>query len=120
MYAPLLRRILPLLIGLATATTGAVAVASTGAGHRTLRLVRSDPATVHGTGFRPRSAVRVTLAAGTSHTVQARTAGTGAFTVTFSAVVDRCTGWTVTAVQRGAAPFVMRGPKPMCAPASTP
>ena len=100
--------------GLASATTSTSA-------HRAakLALVSHDPATVHGTGFKPRTRVRVTFDA----TLVRRpvTNAQGAFTATFQTVVDRCTTWSVSASQPGRPTVVLRGPaKPECAPASTP
>jgi hypothetical protein len=45
----------------------------------------------------------------------------GAFTVTFPAVIDRCSGWSVTATQPGRTPVMLRSPaKPACAPLRAP
>jgi hypothetical protein len=40
--------------------------------------------------------------------------------VTFPTAVDRCSAWSLTASQGNAAPVIVHGPKPQCAPASTP
>jgi hypothetical protein len=74
---------------------------------------------VRGTGFKPRTRVRVTF----DGTLVRRpvTNAQGSFTATFQTVVDRCTAWSVSASQPGGATVVLRGPaKPACAPASTP
>jgi hypothetical protein len=111
----------------AVCACGAPAVLATGAGasgtvaaHRSLVLVRRDPAVIRGTGFRSHQRVRVTLAAATTYVRRPLANQHGTFTVTFPAAVDRCTAWSVTAVQPGLAAVVIRGAKPECAPASTP
>lgn len=106
---------------IATTTSDATSAPHARAAHaRALVVVRRDPATIRGTGFRAHTRVRVTLAAARTYVRRPRADRHGVFTVTFPAVIDRCTGWTVTARQGAAAPLVVRGPKPMCAPASTP
>jgi hypothetical protein len=85
-----------------------------------LVLVHRNPAVVRGTGFRSRRRVRVTLVAGHSYVARPVANRLGRFTATFATVVDRCTVWLVTAVEPGAAPVVLHGPKPECAPAATP
>jgi hypothetical protein len=100
--------------GLAGARTGA---------HRAAKLVlRShDPASVSGTGFKARSRVRVTYAGAQTFVRRPVTNSLGAFTTTFPTVVDRCSGFTVSASQPGRATIVLRSPaRPECAPASTP
>jgi hypothetical protein len=87
---------------------------------RSLVLAGRDPATVQGRGFRSRSRVRVALVTQRTYVRRAQTNNHGAFTVTFPTTVDRCTSWSVTAAQRNAAPVIVHGPKPQCAPASTP
>jgi hypothetical protein len=44
----------------------------------------------------------------------------GTFTTAFPAAIDRCSSWSVSASQRHHPTVVLRGPKPECAPASTP
>jgi hypothetical protein len=88
----------------------------------TARLVlrHQDPATVSGTGFKPRTRIRVTFVGTETFVHRPVTNSQGAFTTTFQTAVDRCTAWSVTANQPGRAAVVLRGPKPECAPASTP
>jgi hypothetical protein len=92
-------------------------------GHRAAKLVLkgSDPAIVSGTGFKARSRVRVTYVGAQTFVRRPMTSSLGAFTATFPTVVDRCSGFTVTASQPGRASVVLRSPaKPACAPASMP
>ncbi len=106
--------------GAVAAAAGASGAGRAGTAQRTVVLVRRHPATVRGTGFASHRRVRVTLVAGHGYVRRPLANGHGVFTATFPTAVDRCTSWTVTAVQRGAAPMVVRGPRPECAPASTP
>ena len=114
--------VLALIVLAAAAWVAATGLASaTTSSHRAakLALVGNDPATVRGTGFKPRTRVRVTFD-GTQVRRPVANAQ-GAFTATFQTVVDRCTTWSVTASQTGRATVVLRGPaKPECAPASMP
>ena len=87
------------------------------AAHRAIALIRSDPATVRGTGFPARSRLGVALAARHEYVLHVRVSRAGTFTATFPTIVDRCTGWTVTVTQAGAPRLVVRGPRPECAPA---
>ena len=99
--------------GLASATTSSA---------RTGRLVlkRADPATVSGTGFKPRARVRVKFVGTGTFVRQPVTNSRGAFTATFPTVTDRCSAWSVTATQPGRAPVVLRGAaRPECTPMST-
>ncbi|HWD75678.1 MAG TPA: hypothetical protein VG371_11090 [Solirubrobacteraceae bacterium] len=121
------RHAVPLIVALAVVCVcGALAVATAAATgrpasvQRTLALTARDPATVHGRGFSARIRVLVTLVAQRTYVRRAQTNNHGAFTVTFPTTVDRCTSWSVTAAQRNAAPVIVHGPKPQCAPASTP
>jgi len=83
-----------------------------------LTLTGRSPVTVQGTHFTPRSRVHVTLTDGTSRSRDARPNALGRFTVTFPAVIDRCTSWSVAASRRHQARVVLHGPaRPMCAPA---
>jgi hypothetical protein len=80
-----------------------------------------DPDTVSGTGFKPRSRVRVTFVGAQTLVRRAMTNSLGGFTATFPTVVDRCTAFSVSASQPGRAIVVLRSPaKPECAPMSTP
>ena len=114
--------VLALVVLAAAAWIAATGLASAStSGHRAakLALVGHDPATVRGTGFKPRARVRVTFDG--TQVRRPVTNAQGAFTATFQTVVDRCTTWSVTASQPGRATVVLRGPaKPECAPASTP
>ena len=83
-----------------------------------LALVSRSPATVLGRHFRPRVAVRMTLHGSRSLTLSARPDARGTFTVVFAEVLDRCSGWSVSARQPGRALVSLRGgPQPECAPA---
>lgn len=84
-----------------------------------LALTRSDPVTIAGHHFTARKRVRVLLVAGATRARTVRTSRTGAFTVTFSAaMIDRCSSWSVTVIQRHRRPVVLRSPaKPLCPPA---
>lgn len=116
--------ILALLVLAAAAWIAATGLASANtSGHRAakLALVGHDPASVRGTGFEPRTRVRVTFDGTQTLVRRPVTNAQGAFTATFQTVVDRCTAWSVSASQPGRATVVLRGPaKPACAPASTP
>jgi hypothetical protein len=104
------------LVGIASATVGHATRS-----HASLRMVRLNPATVAGRGFKPHRRVQVRLMVG--HTVSRRPLAnrTGAFTVQFPAVIDRCSGFTVTASQQNRPTVVLQAPpKPACAPAGTP
>ena len=114
---------LALLLLACAAVIAASSLASANTGrHRTAKLVlkRRDPATVSGTGFKARHRVRLKFVAARTYVRRPVTNARGAFTMTFPTVVDRCTAWSVSASQRGRATVVLRGPRPQCAPASTP
>jgi hypothetical protein len=115
---------IPVLLVLAAAWIAATGLAgATTSAHRAAKLVlRShDPATVNGTGFKARSRVRVTYAGAQTFVRRPGTNSLGAFTTTFPTVVDRCSGFTVSASQPERAPIVLRSPaRPECTPASTP
>jgi hypothetical protein len=113
------------LVVLAAATWSAVTglASATTSGHRAAKLVLKahDPATVSGSGFTARSRVRVTYDGAETFVRRPVTNSIGAFTTTFPTVVDRCSGFTVSASQPGRATIVLRSPaRPECAPASTP
>jgi hypothetical protein len=76
----------------------AFAVGFSGSAPR-LTLVRTDPVTVTGTGFKSHDRVRVRLvASGIDRTRRQRATARGSFKRAFkNAVVDRCSGFTVTA-----------------------
>ena len=113
------------LLALAAATWIAVtglASANT-SGHRAGKLVlkSQDPATVSGSGFAPHKRVRVTFVSTRTFVRHPVTNAGGAFTATFPTVVDRCSGFLVSASQPGRATVVLRSPaRPECAPALTP
>jgi hypothetical protein len=107
-----------LLLLLATAATLAIGAPRAHQARAALVLTKRNPVTVRGTGFRPNTRVRVTLLA--AHRLVRRPLANrrGAFTTTFSSVViDRCSGWTVTASQPGRANVILHGPRPECPPA---
>ncbi len=93
--------------------------AARGDQHPTPRLAvtNRDPLTIRGRGFEPRSGIRVTVTAQRTSVRRLRANRIGAFAVTFSTVVDRCTSWSVSATQRQRLVAVLRGPKPECPPA---
>ena len=109
-------------LGLAGAAALVLSSAS-GAGARPvghLALVRSDPVTVSGRGFRARVRVQLRVVAHTTVTRRVLAGRNGRFTATFPTVIDRCSGWSVTATQPGRAPTMLRSPpRPECAPLST-
>lgn len=101
---------------------GAAAALASGAqnahqARASLTLTTRNPITVRGTGFKPSARVRVALLDGGTTVRRPVTNARGAFTTTFSAVIDRCSAWSVTATQPGRAPVILRGAKPECAPA---
>jgi hypothetical protein len=108
------------------AVTAIVGIASATADHAkrsspSLRMIHRNPATVAGRGFKPDRRVHVRLVVG--HTLSRRPLANraGAFTVQFPTVIDRCSGFTVTASQQNHPAVVLQAPpKPECAPASTP
>lgn len=86
-----------------------------------LALVKSDPVTIAGRGFRPRVRVHLLLAVPRTLTRRPLAGRNGRFTATFPTTLDRCTGWSVTATQPGRAMVILRSPaKPECAPMSPP
>ena len=77
-----------------------------------------NPVTIAGRGFKAHRRVHVRLMVG--HTISRRPLANraGAFTVQFPTVVDRCSGFTVTASQQNRPTVVLQvPPKPACAPA---
>ncbi|MGN6871108.1 MAG: hypothetical protein ACTHMY_22160 [Solirubrobacteraceae bacterium] len=110
--------LIALLVLLATAATLAVGAPRAHQARAALVLTKRNPVTVRGTGFKANSRVRVTLL-DTQKLVRRPLANSrGTFTTTFSSVViDRCSGWTVTASQPGRANVILHGPKPECPPA---
>jgi hypothetical protein len=119
------RRRIVLIVATLALVCAAVLVLSSasGAGARPvahLTLVRSNPVTVSGRGFRPHVRVALRVVAHTTVTRRPLANSNGRFTVTFPTVIDRCSGWSVTATQSGRSPVMLRSPaKPECAPLST-
>jgi hypothetical protein len=104
------------IVGVASATTDHAKRATP-----SLRMIQRNPATVSGRGFQPHRRVHVRLMVG--HTLSRRPLANraGAFTVQFPTVIDRCSGFTVTASQQNHPAVVLQAPpKPECAPAGTP
>ena len=101
------------IVGIASATTDNAQRANA-----TLRMTRMNPVTIAGRGFKAHRRVHVRLMVG--HTISRRPLAnrSGAFTVQFPTVVDRCSGFTVTASQQNRPTVVLQvPPKPACAPA---
>jgi hypothetical protein len=104
-----------------------VGIASATADHAkrsgpSLRMIRQNPATVAGRGFKPHRRVHVRLVTD-ERTLSRRPLANraGAFTAQFSTVIDRCSAFTVTASQQNHLAVVLRSPaRPACAPAGTP
>jgi hypothetical protein len=94
--------------------------APSGAGARPvahLTLVKGNPVTVSGRGFRPRVRVHLMLVNKATITRRPLASRTGTFTVTFPTTLDRCSGWSVTANQPGRALVTLRSPaRPECPP----
>jgi hypothetical protein len=110
---------------LALVVSGALALSNaSGAGARPtarVALIKRNPVTVSGHGFRAHARVHLMLVADGTMWRQPLTNRYGAFTVTFPAVIGLCSGWSVTATQPGRAPVTLRSPaKPECAPLRAP
>lgn len=104
--------------------TASVALGLSGAalahGSASLSMVATHPATIHGRGFPARARVHVVLASsGTSHLRTVRAARNGSFTITFTAPLSACPGWSVTATTPGHAAVRLHSPHVMCAPGGT-
>jgi hypothetical protein len=107
--------VLVLALALATAVAAACASGSTRKPKATLTLASRNPVVVTGRHFTPRVKVQVVLRTGARQSRSAVPNGHGVFTATFSAVIDRCTSWSVRATQPGQAPLLIRGAaKPAC------
>ena len=106
-----------LLVALGAAAALASGAQNAHQARASLTLTTRNPVTVRGTGFKPSARVRVALLDGGTTVRRPVTNARGAFTTTFSAVIDRCSAWSVTATQPGRAPVILRGAKPECAPA---
>jgi hypothetical protein len=104
------------IVGIASATTDQASTS-----RASLRMVRLNPVTITGHGFKADRRVHVRLVVG--HAISRRPLANraGTFTVQFPVVIDRCSGFTVTASQQNNQAVVLRSPaKPACAPAGTP
>jgi|SRR5689334_15280210 len=104
------------IVGIASATTDQASTS-----RASLRMVRLNPLTITGHGFKAHRRVHVRLMVG--HTISRRPLAnrSGSFTVRFPTVIDRCSGFTVTASQQNRPAVVLHAPpKPACAPAMTP
>lgn len=95
---------------------GGSAAAGRGSGRPRLAVTDHSPVTVRGSRFVPRRRVSVTLVTAATVTRHPRTDARGTFSVTFPAVIDRCTAWSVSAGQ-GRLHVVLSGAKPECPPA---
>jgi hypothetical protein len=119
------RRAALVTAALALMIWGAVILSNaSGAGARPvahLTLVKANPVTISGRGFRPHVRVHLVLTAHGTVVRRPMANGTGRFTVTFPTALDRCSGWMVTAAERGRSMVVLRSPaKPECAPLLAP
>lgn len=117
------RRAALLVATVALLVCGALVLSkASGAGARPvahLALVKINPATVSGRGFRPHVRVHVVLNSRLTRRPLANR--NGRFTVAFPTTLDRCSGWMVTATQPGRSMVVLRSPaKPECAPLRAP
>jgi hypothetical protein len=102
------------------AVNGLASASTSSGGAAKLVLKRDDPATVSGTGFKPRARVRVKFVGTQTFVRRPVTNSRGAFTATFPTATDRCSAWSVTASQPGRAAVVLRGAaRPECTPLST-
>src|SRR5690349_24112473 len=98
--------VVALLALLATAATLAIGASRALQARAALVIARRNPVTVRGTGFRSHTPVRVTLVEAQKLVRRPLTSSRGTFTATFSAVLDRCSGWTITASQPGRATVI--------------
>lgn len=119
------RRAVLFLAALGLLVFGVLTLANaSGAGARPvahLELVKGDPMTVSGRGFRPRLRVHLLLTAQGTLARRPLASRNGTFTATFPTTLDRCTSWSVTASQPGRAMVILRSPaRPECAPMSPP
>ena len=106
-----------LFLLLGTAATLAIGAPRARQARAALVLTRRNPVTVRGTGFKPDARVRVTLVEAHKLVRRPLASSRGTFTTTFSAVIDRCSGWTITASQPGRATVILHAAKPQCPPA---
>jgi hypothetical protein len=83
-------------------------------GGASLRVTKFAPLTVRGTGFHPRSRLRVTASAGKTSTHFLRAGASGSFTTVFRGLnVGTCEAFTVRAEGDGTLAVVKRG-RPVC------
>jgi hypothetical protein len=75
------------IVGIAPATTDRAS-----SSRASLRMVRLNPLTVAGRGFKPHRRVHVRLLAGQTMSRTPLANRAGAFTVQFPVVIDRCSG----------------------------
>jgi hypothetical protein len=104
------------IVGIASATTD-----QANTSRASMRMVRLNPVTITGHGFKAHRRVHVRLVMG--HTISRKPLAnsSGSFTVQFPTVVDRCSAFTVTASQLNRPTVVLQvPPKPACAPAMAP
>jgi hypothetical protein len=87
----------------------------------TLTLAGRHPMLVRGASFTPHVRVRLLVTVRRTLARSVVPNAGGAFTASFASVgVDRCTRWSVRAIQSGHAPVLIGGAQPMCAPAGSP
>jgi hypothetical protein len=110
--------LIALLLLLGVAATLAIGAPRAHEARAALVVIKRNPVTVRGTGFKPNTRARVSLLVAQKLVRRPLANSRGAFTATFSSVViDHCSGWTVTASQPGRATVILHGPKPECPPA---
>src|ERR1700755_2868016 len=100
-----------LLVLLGTAATLASGAPRAHQARATLTITHRNPVTIRGSGFKAHARVRGTLFLSTKQVRRPVNNAHGAFTTTFSAVIDRCSGWAVTASQPGRATVFLHGAK---------
>ena len=114
-----MRKFIPILaVAAIVAVLGSVSAASFAASTAPhLSVLKRSPLTLQGSGFKPRSHIKVTFTASRQVTKRITVKRNGRFTVSFTvSSADRCTQWVVKVTQTGHAAVLMRGPRPMCAP----
>lgn len=110
--------VLVIALAVATAVAAACAAGSPRKPAPTLTLASHDPVSVAGRHFAPRLKVRLVVSAAQRQVRRVIANRHGAFSVSFTTVIDRCSVWSVSAAQPGRAPVVVRGgAKPGCPPA---
>ncbi len=109
-----------LAVAALVAVLGAVSAVSSAASSAAprLKVLKFNPLTVQGRNFKPRAHVKVIFTASRQTTKRVTVGRNGRFTVSFTtSAADRCTQWTLKVTQPGRAAVLLRGPRPMCAPA---